>query len=203
MAIMRIKNILLIFLFVFLLGAPLFSQENRQPAAAASGPALEVGAGYAYVSMDTPSAQRVGLNGFNADGLIQFTPHWGGTLDFTYARAGNALGTGHADSLVSALVGPVIFPVERRRNGVFLHALVGVAWINGAVPVTKTTYFAGWEDRPSYALGGGFEHSLAGPFAIHGGVDLLHTTFVNSTGATQGQNNIRLTGTLVYRFGRR
>jgi hypothetical protein len=188
-------------LWVFFLGAPLFGQASNGPAGAVSAPAaLEASAGYAYISLAAPNSQRVALNGLTANVISQFTPHWGGTLDFTFARAGDALGTGHSDKLYTAMVGPVLYPLGRRKTEIFVHALVGAAWIHGAVPITATTYYAGWEDRPSFALGAGVERSITGPFAARATVDYLHTTFVNSTGATEGQNNLRLTASFVYRF---
>jgi hypothetical protein len=188
-------------LWIFLLGAPLFGQASNGPAGAVSAPAaLEASAGYAYISLAAPNSQRVALNGLTANVISQFTPHWGGTLDFTFARAGDALGTGHSDKLYTAMVGPVLYPLGRRKTEIFVHALVGAAWIHGAVPITATTYYAGWEDRPSFALGTGVERSITGPFAARAAVDYLHTTFVNSTGATEGQNNLRLTASFVYRF---
>jgi hypothetical protein len=188
-------------LWVFFLGAPLFGQASNGPAGAVTAPAaLEAGAGYAYISLAAPNSQRVALNGFNASALSQFTPHWGATLDFTFARAGDVLRTGQSDKIYTAMVGPVFYPLGRKRTEIFMHALVGAAWIHGAVPITTTTYYAGWEDRPSFALGTGVERSITGPFAMRATVDYLRTTFVNSTGATEGQNNLRLTATFVYRF---
>ena len=188
-------------MWVFFLGAPLFGQASNGPAGAVTAPAaLEASAGYAYISLAAPNSQRVALNGFTANVISQFTPHWGATLDFTFARAGDALGTGHSDKIYTAMVGPVLYPLGRRKTEIFAHALVGAAWIHGAVPITATTYYAGWEDRPSFALGAGVERSITGPFAARAAVDYLRTTFVNSTGATEGQNNLRLTASFVYRF---
>lgn len=198
---METKTIIKNLLWVFILGAPLFGQARNGPAGAVSAAAtLEASAGYAYISLAAPNSQSVALNGLTANVVSQFTPHWGGTLDFTFARAGDALGTGQSDKIYTAMVGPVLYPLGRKRTEIFAHALVGAAWIHGAVPITATTYYAGWEDRPSFALGAGVERTITGPFAARATVDYLHTTFVNSTGATVGQNDLRLTATFVYRF---
>jgi opacity protein-like surface antigen len=196
-----IKTLLWVFFGtpLFFLGTPLFGQTSGPPPAM-TGPSFEAGAGYAYISLAAPASQRVGLNGFNAFALSQLTSRWGGTVDFTYARAGDALGTLHADSIYTIMAGPVFYPFERKKTAIFIHALLGAAWVRGAVPITSTTFYAGWENRPAFALGAGVEHSLTGPFAARAGVDYLHTTFVNTTGATAGQNNLRLTATVVYRF---
>jgi hypothetical protein len=197
------KNTIIVktLLWAFFLGAPLFGQTTNGPSVAVTGPAtLEASAGYAYISLAAPDSQRVALSGITANVLSQFTPHWGGTLDFTFARAGDVLGTGKSDTINNVMIGPVFYPFERGKTAVFVHALVGIAWIHGAVPITATTYYDGWEDRPSFALGAGAERSITGPFAVRAGVDYLHTTFANTTGATEGQNNLRLTATFVYRF---
>jgi hypothetical protein len=202
----KTKNIIKTLLWILSLSAPLLGQASNGPAAAVTGPpALEAGIGYAYISLAAPNSQRVGLNGLNVFALSQLTPHWGATLDFTFARAGDAFATGRSDKIYNAMVGPVFYPLgqgrmTRKKTELFVHALVGAAWIHGAVPITATTYYAGWEDRPSFALGAGVERSITGPFAARATVDYLHTTFVNSTGATEGQNNLRLTAAFVYRF---
>jgi hypothetical protein len=191
-----------IFLCVLLLGAPLFGQD-REPAAAVAGPAVEASVGYVYFSMAGPSSQRDGLNGVDANGLMQFNPHWGATADFSYAHGSNAFGTGHDNTVLSALAGPVFYLAGRGRTKIFVHALAGIAWVDSAVPVSPTTYLAGWEDRFSYAAGGGVEHNFSGPFALRGVADYQRTTFVNSLDATQNRNNLRLTMSIVYRFGNR
>jgi opacity protein-like surface antigen len=195
------KNIIKTLLWVLFLGAQLFGQATNPPAPAVTSAAtLEASAGYAYISLAAPNSQRVGLNGLTANVDSQFTPHWGGTLDFTFARAGDVLGTGKSDTVSDVMIGPVFYPFERGKTALFVHALVGIAWIHGAVPITATTYYDGWEDRPSFALGAGVERSITGPFAVRATVDYLHTTFASPTGATEGQNDLRLTATFVYRF---
>ena len=200
-AIVETNRITKTLLCVFFLAAPLFGQASNGPAGAVTSAAtLEASAGYAYLSLAAPDSQHVALNGFTANVVSRFTPHWGGNLDFTFARAGDVLGTGKSDTISNVMIGPVFYPFERGKTAVFVHALVGIAWIHGAVPVTATTYYDGWEDRPSFALGAGVERAITGPFAARVGVDYLHTTFVNPTGATAGQNDLRLTATFVYRF---
>jgi hypothetical protein len=199
------KNIVNTLLWMFFLGAPLFGQANGPAGAVTSAATLEASAGYAYISLAAPNSQRVALNGFTANVVSQFTPHWGGTLDFTFARAGDVLRTGKSDTISNVMIGPVFYPLgqrrmERGKTAVFVHALAGIAWIHGAVPITATTYYDGWEDRPSLALGAGVERAITGPFAARVAVDYLHTTFVGPTGATEGQNDLRLTATFVYRF---
>jgi hypothetical protein len=183
---------------------PLFAQtglSTTRPTAAA--PAFEASGGYVFMSTTSASTSRVNSNGANGDFLMQISERWAGMADFLYARTGNVSGTGHSGYLMSGLVGPVFYPIEHPRTGVFLHALVGIARVNSAVNTSPTSFYQGYETRFSYALGGGWEHLVSGPFALRIGGDYQRTTFVNSKLALEGQNNLRVTTSLVYRFGSR
>lgn len=191
-----------VFFCVFLLGAQLFAQSGtNRPAGTAS--IFEASAGYVYMSMTAPSTPRMTLNGIDANGIVQFTPRWGGMLDFTFVRGGNVAGTGHSDRVFSGLIGPMFYLMDGEKTRVFLHALIGTAAVDSAVPITSTSYFKGYETRFSYALGGGVEHNVRGPFALRLTAGYQRTSFVNSTLALERQNNLRLTTSLVYRFGNR
>jgi hypothetical protein len=188
---------------LFLLVAPLLAQSRLTgPPAAATGPSFEASAGYVYLSMPMPS-QRVALQGANANGLLRFANRWGITVDSTYAHAANVLNTGYNGNFLSFLAGPVFYPVVHRNFGIFVRAMAGASWVDSAVPVNAANYLGGWVARPSYAAGGGFEHSLAGPFSIRIAGDYQRTTFVNSGDVLQVQNNLRLTTSFSYRFGNR
>jgi hypothetical protein len=192
-----------IFASIFLLVAPLLAQARwgtSEPAAGATGPVFEAGLGYVYLSMAMPS-QRVGLTGLHANGLVRFDSHWGATVDSTYAGTGDVLGTGHGGNVLSCLAGPVFYPFGHGQAGIFLHGLVGASLVDSAVPVSGAYYLGGWVARPSYAVGGGFEHSLFRPLGVRVQADFQRTTFANPTGALQGQNNLRLVTSIVYRFG--
>jgi hypothetical protein len=188
---------------IFLLVAPLLAQNHFDgPPAGATGPAFEASAGYVYLSMAMPS-QRVALEGADANGLVKISTRWGVTADATYAHTSNVLGTGYNGNFLSSLAGPVFYPIVHRRIAVFVRAMAGASWVDSAVPVSGPNYLGGWVARPSYAAGGGFEHSLFGPFSVRFAGDWQRTTFANSTGALQGQNNLRVTTSFAYRFGNR
>lgn len=192
-----------IFLCVFLLGAQLLvqAQDSRRPAATA--PAFEASAGYAYMIMSQPFSTRVELVGVNGEAVVQFSPRWGAAVDLTYAHVGHILRTPRNENVLSALVGPVFYPIQRERTSVFVHALGGMAWVDSAVPISSTSYFSGYETRFSYALGGGAEYTVTGPFAVKVGADYQRTTFVNQGLGLQNQRNFRLTAGIAYRFGGR
>jgi len=189
---------------LFLL-APLLAQRfvTSAPLAAATSPVFEASAGYTYLALDTPSRQRVGLSGVDADGFVDFNSRWGMMVDSSYARTGNVLGTGHSGNVLSFLIGPVFYPVDLGNTRIFVHTLAGVSLVNSAVPVKGTYYLGGTVTRFSYALGGGVERTIAGPLAMRVGADYLRTTFADSTAAMQFQNNIRFVTGFVFRYGSR
>jgi hypothetical protein len=190
--------------FVLVLVASAAAQSHLQTTApAGSGPSFNVSFGYSYITVATPDAGRVNLNGLDAGGHIDFSQHWGAMVDAGYARAWNVLGTGQNGYVLSFLGGPVFYPIEHRNNRVFLHALIGASLVGGAVPVSGTNYLHGWVARPSYALGGGFEQSLFGPFAVRIGGDYLRTSYVNSDAVVQPENDLRVTASVMFRLNAR
>jgi hypothetical protein len=188
--------------FALLLVVPALAQNHLQsgPPVAAYGPAIDVSAGYSYLSSTIPSSGRVGLNGLAASGRVDFSPRWGVTADSGYAHTSNILGTGQNGFILSLLGGPVFYPWERRNTRLFVHALAGASLVDSAVPVTSTNYLHGWVARPSYALGGGVEHSVWGPFGLRVAGDYLRTSYVDSTNVVQPQNNLRVTASIVFRL---
>ncbi|HEY1679389.1 MAG TPA: hypothetical protein VGG04_16855 [Candidatus Sulfotelmatobacter sp.] len=195
------SSLFVVFFFCIQISGALWAQSTVNPVASAS--TFEGGVGYVFMSQTSPSQPRVNLNGLDASGQIRLTARWGGMVDFTYAHAGSIPGTGHSDSVFSGLLGPVYYLKAGEGTEVFLHGLMGLAWVDSAVPVGTNAIFKGYETRFSYALGGGVERPLFGPFAIRGTADYQRTSFVDSNLALQGQNNIRVTGSIQYRFGRR
>ena len=190
---------------IFFLIAPVLAQRfvTGAPPAAVHGPVFEASAGYTYLVLDTPSRQRVGLSGVDANAFVDFNARWGIMLDSSYARTGNVLGTGHSGNVLSCLIGPVFYPAQLGNTRIFVHTLAGVSLVNSAVPVNGTYYLGGTVTRFSYALGGGVERTVSGPLAIRVGADYLRTTFANTTAAMTFQNNLRFATGIVFRFGNR
>ncbi len=191
---------------IFFVIAPLLAQvraADRAAPAAATGPAFEASAGYAYLVMDTPSQPETGLSGVDGNILVDINSRWGLTVDSSYVRTGDVLGTGHSGNVLSLLAGPVFYLANGRKTRIFLRGLAGVGWVNSAVPVTGPLYLGGTVARLSYAMGGGVERTVAGPLAVRVGCDYLRTAFANSSGAIVSQNNVRMVGAIVFRFGRR
>lgn len=194
------KTISKICLIVFVLVAPSVAQDSkpRGPSPAAAGPDFDVSIGYSYLSMAFPAGRRANLSGLSLSGQIDLSPRWGAMLETTYAGTSNILGTPHAGYAWISQIGPVFYPVEHRKTRIFVHALAGVGLVDGAMPISKTAYFHGWLARPSYALGGGVEQSISGPFAIGVSGDYLRTSFFNAAAMVQPQNNFRLTVAVIF-----
>jgi hypothetical protein len=118
-------------------------------------------------------------------------------VDSGYVRNTNVLDTGHNGFDLTFLGGPVFYPVQGRNTRPLLYALAGAALVDSAVPVNNSNYLMGWVARPSYALGGGIEHSLTGPFGFRITGDYLRTAYVDSAAVVQRQNNLRITASIV------
>jgi len=170
------------------------------PPAAAYGPSYDVNAGTSYLSTQIPSAGRLNLYGLDAGGRIGFRPRWGVAADAAYVRASNVFGTGHSSYVLTALAGPVFYPLEGRKTRAFLHGMVGAGLVDSAFPVSGGQYLHGYVERPAYMAGGGMERSLFGPFGFRFSGDYLRTAYANVNQTIQMQNNLRLTGSFVYRI---
>ncbi len=196
---------LLLGLFVF--RAPVLAQDRPEAKPktpfAATAPIFEVSAGYAYVSLNMPSASRINLNGADGNIVVNFTERWGATLDSSYSRTGNVLSTGHGASVLNFMAGPVFYLAGRGNARIFTHALAGASRVDSAVPTSPTTFLGGQVTRFSYAFGAGIEYDMSRSFGLRGGADYLHTTFVDAAGKLQPQNNLRAVVGIVFKLGSR
>jgi hypothetical protein len=190
------------FLLILALITPAMAQSLRSgAAAAASGPSFDVTLGYSYLSMQVPGASTIGLNGLDASAGIDFNHHWGAVADSSYVRASNVFGTGQNSYVLSALAGPVFYPYAHGETRISLRGLVGAGLVDSAVPVTGPSYYLhGWVARPAYGVGAGLERTIFGPFAFRVNGDYLRTAFVNASETVELQNNLRLTGSIVFRL---
>jgi hypothetical protein len=185
---------------LFALVAPALAQNRlaAEVAPAATAPAYDVSVGYSNLTVISP--QNVNLSGLDVGGRADLNSRWGTMLDSMYVHTSNAVGTGHGAYQLSFLGGPVFYPLERGNSRIFLHAVAGAALVDGAVPINKTDYFYGWLVRPSYAVGGGVERALSGPFGVRLRGDYLRSSFFDARGVVQPQSNLRLTVSIVFRL---
>ena len=191
------------FFAIVLVGTALAQNRVTEPAPAVTGPAYDVSTGYTYLTMEIPGAGRVHLNGLDASGSIALGPHWGATLDSSFLRTSDVLGTSHQSYMLNTQAGPEFYPFEHGNTRILVRALGGVALVDGAVPGSTTKYFHGWLLRPSYAFGAGIEHAISEQFAVRINGDYLRTSFYDSAGVVQAQNNLRLTASVVFRLKNR
>jgi hypothetical protein len=192
-------------LLSLLCATPLLGQAGLNGAApAVTGPELDVSVGYSYAAVDFSGKPKVNMQGADIGAAVDFTPRWGAALDANYVRAGRDSRTGHSSDVFSVLVGPVFVPAQNENTRVLVRALAGVGTVDGSVPDALAPpgqlYYRGWLTRFSWAVGAGVEHNISGPFAVRVNVDYLRTRFVSSSLTVEPQNNIRVTGSLVYRF---
>ena len=193
---MKVTKLCLI--VVVLAGTALAQRMVGAPAPAVAGPSYDVSVGYSNLTMAIPSKGHVSLNGLATSGSIALSPRWAVMAQSSYLRTSDIAGTPHQGYMASGLGGPVFYPFEHGNTRLFIHALAGGAAVDGAVPVSKTSYFHGWLLRPAYAFGGGIEHAISAPLAVRVNADYLRTTFFDAAGAATPQNNLQLTVSLVF-----
>jgi hypothetical protein len=198
----EMRTVLKVLSLALVLIVPALAQNQLQSGAPATayGPTYDVSCGYTYLSSTIPSSGRIGLSGLDVTGHANFLPHWGVAVDSGYVHTSNVLTTGQSGYTLTFLAGPVFHLFEHKKMQIFVHALVGAGLVDSAVPVSGAEYVHGWVARPAYALGGGIERSVVGPFAARLTGDYLRTAYVDSTVAVQSQNNLRLTASVVLRL---
>jgi hypothetical protein len=191
-------------ILLLLWATPLVAQyEVRSgPVPAAKGPQCDIGVGYSHLTMNLPGKPTLDLSGADVSTTIDVSPRWGATVDSSYVRAPRDAGSGHGSYLFSVLTGPVFVPAQNDNTRLLVRALAGVSLVDSAVRVNQL-YYRGWLTRFSWAAGMGIERNLSGPLAVRFNVDYLRTRFVSTTAFVQPQNDIRLSGLLVFRFAAR
>jgi len=189
-----------LFIVSLLCGSPLLGQPaSRGAIPAVKGPECDVAAGYSYGAVDFSGKPTVNMHGVDLAGSCDYTPRWGVTLDSSYIRAGRDVASGHSSYVLTFLAGPVFVPLQNENTRLLVRALAGVGLVDGSVPVNQL-FFRGWLTRFTWTVGTGIERNISGPFAVRFNVDYLRTKFVSSDLSVQPQNNIRVSGSLVFRF---
>jgi len=186
---------------LLLWASPLLAQPGvpSEPMPAAKGPEFDVGIGYSHVILNVSGEPTVNLNGVDGSATIDFSRRWGATVDTSYVVAGRNPESGHGSYVFSALAGPVFVPVENHNTRLLVRALAGVSLVDGSVPVDQL-FYRGWLLRFSWAAGVGVERDISGRFAARFNVDYLRTKFMSENLTVQPQNDIRFTGSLIFRF---
>jgi hypothetical protein len=191
--------------FGFVMVASAFAQSRLQssPSPAVAGPAFDLSVGYIYLKMPIPSAGNANFNGLDFSGNIGLSSRWGATLDSSYLYTSDVLNTKHQGYVLSFRGGPAFYPVSHGNTRLFVHALAGASLVDGAVPISANEDFHGWLLRPSYAFGGGVEHPVSAQLGVRVIGDYVRTSFYDSAGAAQPQNNLQLSVNFVFRLKER
>jgi len=174
----------------------------QSPREAARSPLVSSASlGYSYTNASVPSSGRIALNGANATITIDAIPRLETRLDVGYVRSSNVLHSGSQGDILSYLVGPVFYPVRHRKQTVFVQGLLGGARVRGPLPVGGR-FLTGYVNHLAWAIGTGAEYAVHNSIGFRIGADYLHTNFFNSATVIKGQNDLRITVSFVFLFGR-
>jgi hypothetical protein len=170
------------------------------PSPTGSGPVITASLGYSYMNLPIPSSTRIGLNGVDASVTANFRSRFGAKFDLNYVRAANVLGTGHHSDVLSYMAGPVFYPINNDRLAVYVQGLVGGFRADGVIPNGTGGFGTAFTEAPAFAIGGGIERSIFSRFAIRAEADYMYTSSIDFSGAFRTQNDLRISGSLVYRW---
>jgi opacity protein-like surface antigen len=173
------------------------------PFSAGFKPVVDASFGYSYVSFPIPSSTRINMNGLDASFAAEFRSRFGVKANLDFARAGNVLGSGHTSDVFTYMAGPMYYPVSNDLLTLYVQGLVGYSRIDGVVPNGAGGFSIAFTTGPSWAIGGGIERGITSSLAIRSEADYLRTSYTDSTGAFRGQSDLRITSSLVYRWGKR
>ena len=184
-------------LILALFPASAFAQA---PSPTGSGPFISASLGYSYLSLPVPSATRIDMNGLDASATANFRSRFGIKVDVNYARQANVFSTGHHSDLLTYMLGPSFYPVSNERWAVNVQALVGGSRANGVIPNGTGGFDTAFTDGVAWEIGGGIERSIFSSLAIRTEADYLRTSFIDANAVVRGQNDFRITGSLVFRW---
>jgi opacity protein-like surface antigen len=172
----------------------------QAPFSAGSGPVITASFGYSYLSVPIPSSTRIGLNGLGASITADFPSRFGAKIDLNYARAANVFGTGHHSDVLSYMIGPMFYPVSNKRMAIYVQALVGGSRSDGVIPNGAGGFDIAYTEGLAWAIGAGVERSISSTLSVRTETDYMRTSTIDSSGAFRGQSDLRITGSLVYRW---
>jgi opacity protein-like surface antigen len=179
------------------------SARGQGPIMAGVAPAIEGGGGFTYVQGRVPSEGQLQMKGVQAVLNADLQRNFGIKVDVAYSRQPDAFNTGHSSDLLTYMVGPVLYPVRKRKMHLYAELLVGAARQTGVNFESSGQLVMGYANEFAWAGGAGFQYRLTPSFSLRLGADYLRTAFFNSNVAVQGQSNIRSSVNFIYTFGER
>lgn len=181
---------------------PAFAQV---PLPAALAPAIEARVAFSALSRVSSPNNKILFKGINASVTGQSSDRFGATFETSYLRASNVFGTGHSNTAMTFLGGPVFYPYRRSGFVTSVHVLGGAARVSGVVVLTPSTggFLKGTVDDLAWAFGTSLEKWFTESLAARVDIDALHTSFYNSSVKVRGEYDLRATWGLIYYFGGR
>ena len=172
----------------------------QSPFSSGAGPVLTASFGYSYMSVPIASSTRIGMNGLGASITANFRSRFGVKADMNFVRQTNVFGTVHHGDVLTYMLGGLFYPVNNNRLGVYVQALAGAYRADGVIPNGAGGFEIAYSQGPAWAVGAGIERSITSSLAIRTETDYMHTSFIDRNAVLRGQNDLRLTGSLVYRW---
>lgn len=169
---------------------------QAQPAPGQAGHGVDLGLSYDYLHANAPSGGCgcFSLKGASASAGVRVKPYLTLAFDASGSHANGLLGSNESLTLLTFLAGPrYISHLHRTRITLFGQTLFGVAH--------TSSNFIYNEGGSGFALlaGGGLDVTLGRRFSLRATeVDYVLTRVPN--GATNIQNNVRITSGLVFRL---
>jgi hypothetical protein len=191
-------------LWLLLVALGLASQARAQgPVIAGVAPVIEGGFGYTYMQSTVPSEGNMLVQGLLASASGDLNARYGVKMEVGYSRSFDAFQTGRRADLLTYMAGPVFYPIRRSKFDIHAQVLLGGARETGVNFENDGTLIRGFVNHFAWAGGVGFQYRISDAFSLRPEVEYLETSFFNSSGAIQGQTNLRTSIGLIYTFGRR
>jgi len=185
-------------------GAAQETVAQGPPLVTATGPEMQMHAGFEYIGQQVPSVtSREPMYGVDSGLTVGITRRLGIRLDLGYARTQNLLSSGHPSDILSYMGGPVFYPIRTPRASPYVELLVGGARVTGATPDGNGGYIRGYANELAWAGGGGLEIHTSREFALRVGADYMHTSYWDANYALAGQGNLRAVVSFAYYWGAR
>jgi hypothetical protein len=189
--------------FIALVLPLVFASALRAQNPAGWGSTVSVDAGYSYLSLDRPQANRIGSNGAEVGASIAVSQRISVRAEVGYARASNTFSSGHHADVLSYLAGPVVYPLRPRKIDLFGEFLLGGARVTGVAVTSSGTLLEGYAIRFAWSLAAGAETRISDRIGLRTEAGLLHTAFFGPNTQVTGQRNFRVGVGVVLHLGSR